>query len=207
MPATPDPPAPFAPLAEVIAAGASVHRCHQVKYRPGEANPGPHGPGRFHFFGSPAVPALYFAQTPTAALCEKILRYTPSGAPTRLAPASYRNDAISEMILGRDLKMAMLHSEGLRTLDVLAGQLTDTTSDNYPQTRKWAKAAYDEGFDGLAWMSHQLNGRSSWMVFGDRVTEADFDVAGMMPLGAGDGFDWLVDVCALMNVDVIPPVL
>lgn len=207
---TPDPPHPFSPQTEVVPAGTSVHRCHQLSYRPGESNPGPNGAGRFHFFASrdvPAadVPALYFAQTPTAALCETILRYTPEGAPSRLAPASYRNKAISELTLGRDLKMAMFHSEGLRTLDIMSGQLTDTTSDNYPQTRKWAEAAYGEGFDGLAWMSHQLNGRSSWMVFGDRVQEPDLEVTGMLPLVAGNGFNWMVNVCAEMNVEVIPP--
>lgn len=203
---TPDPPSPFTALPEVVPEGLTVYRCHHQKYRPGEFNPGPHGSGRFHFIGSPYVPALYFADTRAAALCERILRYTPSGHPSRLAPANYRASLISELKIGRELKMAQFHSQGLRALDVLPAQLTDTTSDNYPQTRKWAEAAYDQGFDGISWMSHQLNGCRSWMVFGDRVTEADLEVKEALPLGAGVGFKWLVDECATMNVEVMPPV-
>lgn len=206
MPETPDPPVPFLPQTETAHAGMHVHRCHQLKYRPGQANPGPYGEGRFHFFGTPQVPALYFAQSPEAALCEKILRYTPAGAPSRLAPGSYRNEAVSELVLNRDLKMAVFHSGGLRALNVAANQLTDTNSDNYSQTRKWAEAAYAAGFDGVVWMSRQYNISRSWMVFGDRVAEADFTVESLMPLGAGAGFDWLVDVCGPMKVDVIPAV-
>lgn len=206
MSKTPDPPVPFAPTAEILETGTVVHRCHQMTFRPGEANPGPRGAGRFHFFGSPSVPALYFAKTPETALCEKILRYTPDGdAPTRLIPSEYRNDAVSTLTVGRDLNIAMFHSQGLRALNIQASQLTDTGQDNYPQTRKWAEAAYDAGFDGISWMSHQLNGYGSWMVFGDRVTESDFTAGTVMPLLSAEGFSWLVDVCAPMNVEVLPP--
>lgn len=205
MTVTPDPPVPFFAHSEVLPAGSLVYRCHDLGFRPGEPNPGPRGPGRFHFFGSPPVPALYFAQTMTGALCERLLRYTPAGAPTRLAHKDYGSAAISGLVTVRDLKMAKFHSEGLRALDVQPNQLTDTDSSNYPQTRKWAEAAYEAGFDGISWMSHQLNGCASWMVFGDRVPETEFSLGDVSALGAGPGFAWLVDTCATMNVDVIPP--
>lgn len=201
---TPDPPSPFDPLEETLDAGTVAYRCHDLTYGAAEPNPGPKGAGRFHFFGDPMVPALYAAESMTGALCESILRYRPTGVQTLLPASEYRNRTISTLQLERDLRFAVLHGEGLYRLRVHQDQLTNTPGTNYPQTRKWAEAAYDAGFDGIIWMSHQLNNTKSWMVFGDRVPETDFTVAGALDL-SGSGFGWLVDTCAAMKVDVMPP--
>jgi hypothetical protein len=42
------------------------------------------------------------------------------------------------------------------------------------------------------------------MVFGGRVRETDFALADTLDL-SGPGFGWLVDTCAAMKIDVIPP--
>lgn len=44
------------------------------------------------------------------------------------------------------------------------------------------------------------------MFFGDRVTEADFEVepgSGRL-FAVGPDRDWLVDLCALMHIEVLP---
>lgn len=205
MTTTPDPPDPFSPLTASIPTGTRLFRCHSTAFRAGEANPGPKGAARFNFFGSPVVPVLYFAQTPETALCETLLRYTPAGSPTRLPAAAYSGRVISEVAFDRDLTFALFHSEGLRRFGLQANQLTDTPPANYPQTRKWAAAAHSAGMDGALWMSHQLNGNQACVVFGDRVSEDDLSTTSQLALDGPAGFDWLVDTCAPMKVDVLPP--
>jgi len=109
---TPDPPASFSPLAQVVPAGTRLFRCHSVAFRAGEANPGPKGAARFNFFGDPAVPVLYFAQTGETALCETLLRYTPSGSRIRLPAAAYRGRVISEVTVERELTFAPSTARG-----------------------------------------------------------------------------------------------
>jgi len=54
-------------------------------------------------------------------------------------------------------------------------------------------------------MSHQLNGNQACVVFGDRVPEDDLSTTAQLALDSPAGFDWLVDTCAPMKVDVLPP--
>lgn len=64
-------------------------------------------------------------------------------------------------------------------LRVHQDQLTNTSGANYPQMRNWAEAA-----------SHGT---------GNRLPLVDtLDVSGL-------GFTWLVDTCAAMKIDVMPP--
>lgn len=205
MTETPDPPTPFSPLTVSIPAGTILFRCHSAAFRAGETNPGPKGAGRFNFFGTPAEPVLYLAETPETALCETLLRYTPSGSPTRLPAAAYRGRVLSEVRIERELTFALFHSEGLRRFGLQANQLTDTPPVNYAQTRKWAAAAHSAGLDGALWMSHQLNGNQAGVVFGSRVSEADLSTVSQLALDSPAGFEWLVDACAPMKVDVLPP--
>ena len=204
MTTTPDPPAPFSPLTVSVPEGTLLFRCHSAAFRAGEANPGPQGAGRFNFFGTPSVPVLYFAQTPETALCETLLRYTPTGSPTRLPAGAYRGRVLSEVRIERGLTLALFHSEGLRRFGLQSNQLTDTPPANYPQTRSWAAAAHTAGLDGALWMSHQLNGNQACVVFGDRVSESALSTASQLALDSPAGFEWLVDTCAPMKVDVLP---
>lgn len=104
--------------------------------------------------------------------------------------------------------MASFLGTDLRALRVGPEQLTTTPGDNYPQTRKWAEAAHEAGFDGIAWMSRQDNSDRAFMFFGDRLSEADFDVVpGSGRLFAlGTDLDWLIDFCAPLHIEVLPPV-
>ena len=106
---------------------------------------------------------------------------------------------------GTRTDICALHSQGLRRFGLQPNQLTDTPPGNYPQSRKWAAAAHTAGLDGALWMSHQLNGNQACVVFGDRVPEDDLSTTAQLALDSPAGFDWLVDTCAPMKVDVLPP--
>jgi hypothetical protein len=76
---------------------------------------------------------------------------------------------------------------------------------NYPQTRIWARAAHTAGYDGIGWMSRRDNSARAYMLFGDRVQESDLEVvpgSGLV-FASGDGFNWLVNTCAPLKVDVL----
>lgn len=206
LPATPPPPDPFDPQILTIKKGAQFYRVHPGQYGATQFNPGPVGGGRFHFFGVPTVPALYMAATPEAAVAETLLHELPVGTPSRLGRDEYEDMLLSTIRLKRSLRVAVFHGFGLRRLGVTANQLTDTPASRYRKTRPWAAAAHQVGLDGAVWMSRQLNTDQSFVLFGDRVTDADLEEvrAGRLALGAGPGRDWLVQICAPLHIDIAP---
>ncbi|WP_226773789.1 RES family NAD+ phosphorylase, partial [Arthrobacter sp. ES1] len=202
---TPDPPVPFRPRTIVMHRKTRMYRLHDNRFRTPEFNPGPKGPGRFHFFGTPNVPALYTAATEAGAVAETLLRNIPvSGG--AIAYEDYESKVMAALEIKREVRLASFLGTDLRALKVAPEQLTTTPLDNYPQTRKWAEAAHSAGFDGIAWMSRQDNSDRAYMFFGDRVTEDDFTV---VP-GSGRIFalepdrDWLADLCTPMHIEVLP---
>lgn len=73
----PSPPDPFDAEAEVLVVGARLYRVATTS-RPATAfNPGYGTRTRFAFFGTPPVPVLYAAESPTAALAESLLHDVP----------------------------------------------------------------------------------------------------------------------------------
>ena len=115
--------------------------CTPTASGPNEFNPGPTGAGRFHFFGKPAVPVLYLAETREAALAETLLRNIPIDAPYPLRRSAYENSVMVGMRVLRSLRMAEFFGLGLRKMGVEAAQLTASPGASYPQTRHWARAA------------------------------------------------------------------
>jgi hypothetical protein len=153
------------------------------------------------------VPALYLAETREAAVAETLLRNIPIGARGLLRRPTYQDSVLAGLEITRPLRIAEFYGLGLtRRLGVEANQLTDTPEVNYPQTRKWAEAAHTAGYEGIGWMSKRDNSAKAYMLFGDRVGEADLAVvpgSGMM-FASGIGFDWLVNTCAFLQIDVMP---
>ncbi|MCW2133406.1 RES family NAD+ phosphorylase [Arthrobacter sp. VKM Ac-2550] len=203
---TPEPPDPFVPHAVSLPAGTVLYRVHSNRFGSTDFNPGPKGPGRFHFFGFPTVPVLYAASTEIAAVAETLLRDIPLSGGNLLYPV-YGDRVLSALYLLEDMNLAAFSGMGLRVLGVEARQLTDTPGENYPQTRKWAEAAHTAGFQGIEWMSRQDNRDRAYVFFGDRVDTAQF---GIVPgsgriFAAGDDLDWLVNQCGAVNIEVLPP--
>lgn len=203
---TPDPPDPFRPHEAILPAGTVLYRVHSNRYGAVEFNPGPKGAARFSFFGEPPVPVLYAASTEIAAVAEALLRNVPLAGGEQ--PYSvYGSCVLSAVAIRRGLRLAAFSGMGLRALGVQASQLTETPGENYSQTRKWALAAHAGGFDGLEWMSRQDNRDRAFVFFGDRVAAADLDVvpASGRIFAAGPGFNWLVNQCGTVNIEVMPP--
>jgi hypothetical protein len=202
---TPEPPSPFVPLEIIMPAGTVTYRLHDHAFETAEFNPGPKGPGRFHFFGTPHVPVLYTAETEDAAVAETLLRNVPIKG-GRIAYGDYETKVMAAVEIRREVRLASFLGRGLRALRVTPEELTAAPGENYPQTRRWAAAAHEAGFDGIAWMSKRNNSDRAYMFFGDRVAQADFAVVpGSGRIFAfGPAQDWLIDLCAPLHVEVLP---
>lgn len=141
----PEPPDPFDPLWEVLPAGSRLFRVHEPRFPDGTANDGTmFNPGygallRWSFFGDPVVPVHYSAASPEAAVHRSILHDAVPHA--HLSRASWIRKVLTPLRTTRDLRLVQLHSQGLRRSGVQARDLTDTDSDQYPFTVKWAQAA------------------------------------------------------------------
>jgi len=202
----PDPPSPFDPLEHVLPAGSLVVRVHQPSRAANVFNPGYGGAKRFSPFdaGGAAVPTLYAANTSEAAVSETLLHDVPLSGGT-LTPADYEPFIESWLRPVRDIRLAMFFDHGLRRLGVTSQQLTATDASEYDSTVKWAVAAHQAGFDGVAWMSSRHNSSHAYVFFGDRVAESDLHVVGLArSFGRGEpGLVWLISFCAAAAVDVL----
>lgn len=204
----PEPPDPFEADEFILATGEPVYRVFTNTRKVTVFNPRGHPAStRFAFFGDPQVPVLYGASTEEAAVSETLLHDIPAVGGT-LKPAQYRNKVMGLVRPSRDLRLARYMGTGLRRLGVTQNQLTDTPVSHYPRTNRWAQAAHTNGFDGVAWMSKKCNDAEAYVLFGDRVAESDLllDTTFARVFLSGEGFDWLVDFCTPLHVEVLTDV-
>lgn len=205
---TPLPPQPFAPRTESLEFGSLLHRVHHHHFRGAQFNPGRGSPTRFAFVRGQTgrkVGALYAAATQDAAVAETLLHDLPLSGGI-LPFERYAPTVMSRLIVTRPLRLAAFHGLGLRQLKVTAEQLTSSPASTYSQTLAWAQAAYDAGFDGCSWMSRLCNNSKSYVFFSDRARTALRTDPGFARLFAtGADLNWLIDLCAPLRVDVLPP--
>ncbi|WP_426624292.1 RES family NAD+ phosphorylase [Leifsonia sp. McL0607] len=200
----PDPPRPFDPDLFELPAGQELFRVHNKSRHGHDSNPGVGQPTRFAFFGDPVVPAMYAAQTERAAIAETLLHDIPLVG-GQLTPSAYRDKLMSRLTVNRDLRMASLMGLGLRRLGVSADQVTATAAAHYERTVLWAEAAYEAGFDGVAYMSRQCNSDRAYVFFGDRTDDA-FDLDPSYRWNFGDPLDGrpqLITFCNVLGVEVL----
>lgn len=169
----PEPPAPFDFLPELIEAGTILYRVHEPLLPDGAANdgtvpnPGLGKPTRFAFFGDPTVPVHYVADQPAGAVHESILHDVEAG---EFVPGvHWRTKVLTALEVVRDIEVASFHSAGLRRFDLYARDLTDTGRKAYPQTVRWAEAAWEAGAQGVSYMCRHFNSSKAICLFGDRV--------------------------------------
>lgn len=171
----PDPPSPFTSDDEVLDVGTVLYRVHSDRFVASAFNPGVGAPTRFAFFGAPVVPVLYAGDTEDVAISESVLHDVPRRGGI-VTDREFGGKRCSRIVVRRRLRLASLVGYGPRRLDVDADAVCATDASEYPSTVRWAEAAHDAGFDGLAYPSRQASGRRAVVLFGDRVDEADFDV-------------------------------
>lgn len=169
-----------------------------------EFNPGFGSKTRFAFFGSPSVPVLYAAETEEAAICESILHEVPPG-PGSILFEDIEHRISARMKVTRDLNLASFMGDGLRVLGTEAKHVTATMASQYPRTVRWAEAAYNAGYDGVAWMSNRRNTDKAYVLFGDRVAVRDLqpELGSGRIFAAGDGFNWLSNYLGSVGVEIL----
>ncbi len=195
-------PVPFTAREEILPQGAVLHRVYGNSRDVAEFNPGLGKPTRFAFFGDPPVPVLYAAASLNAAVCEGILHDIPNAGGVLFRP-QYEDRLSAGLITTRDLRLASFKGEGLLALGVEPRQLTTCEAAWYPDTVKWAEAAWASGFDGCVWMSRRLNDEPAYVFF-DRARGA-LEPSPDVPVRAflnGPDLDWLIDFCAGIRIDV-----
>jgi RES domain len=200
------PPVPFRPLECTLAAGTPLFRIFSNTRTVTEFNPGMGTPTRFAFFGDPAIPVLYAAETEEAAVCESILHDLPPG-PGKILYRQVANRVCAPLEPTRDLRLASLMGDGLRVLGTDAKHVTGTMASQYGRTVRWAEAAHTAGFDGVAWMSNCRNTDRAYVLFGDRVAPGDLQAvpSGGRIFAAGASFDWLVDYLTGLKIEIVNP--
>lgn len=202
---TPSPPDPFDQASEVLTAGTLLYRVGSITRPITAFNPGHGGATRFAFFGDPPVPVLYAAETEQAALAESLLHDIP-GSGGYLTSDSYTRVVMGRLRVTADLTLVSLRGLGLRRLGVQAHQVTGTDSAEYPRTVAWARAAHRAGFAGLAWTSRLCDDSRAVVLFADRAQDAlTQDPSFGRYFDSGQGLEWLIDTCAPLRVDVLPP--
>lgn len=203
----PAPPDPFDAAEAVLPVGKVLYRVHSNTRHVTDFNPGIGKSTRFAFFGSPSVPVLYAAETQEAAVAESLLHDVPiSGRP--LPAMDYQNHVLGRFEVLRDLRLASLHGLGLRRLNITDTDVIDVHGVGvYEETAAWAAAAHSAGYDGAEWMSTRCNNSRAQVLFGDRVlaTELRVDPSYGRVFLLPEHFNWLVDMCAPLRIEVLPP--
>ncbi len=206
----PPPPSPFTPLTYTLPAGTTLFRSHWktlpatrfIQYKkPGTTRFGP-----FTGAAGTTLGVLYVGQTDEAAVCESVLHHIPASGGV-VGRSDYEDRILTELTIDREVKLASFLGKGLRHLGVDAHELTGPEADDYSLTVKWAEAAYQAGFDGIAWMSARLNSDRAYVLFEDRVSPADFTAVGALSFdpdldSVDGGFTWLSAFCQQVNVTV-----
>lgn len=165
-----------------------MHRNHSSGFRPAEFNPCKGQPTRFAPFTDPAgncVPTLYAATTREAAAFESIFHDIEPGARFK----TVRIDTVVERTVSiiapqRDLLVASLFAPDLKSWGIGRSDIIETPKSSYSRTVHWAAALHRARPDlhGLIWTSRQCDPERCVVLFGDRLSEADFDIAEQKPV-------------------------
>jgi hypothetical protein len=121
---------------------------------------------------------LYAAGTRQAAAFESVFHDIEPKARFKTVPFSLlESRAVSEIAARRSLRLAQLFAPDLKAWGVSRNRLIDTPKSTYRDTATWAKAIHAAHLtiDGLVWTSRQCDPDICLILFGDRVSEVEFD--------------------------------
>jgi hypothetical protein len=194
-----------------------VHRATRsaVEFKPKPADPH-FGGGRFDSIPEnpgdpPPYPYLYVAQWPETALLETLVRgiaFDDRGV------RSLRRAALADLVISAvDTTAPLTLISLLSTADLAAAcqdeWLVQADPPEYPQTRRWAKWLRGQApwAQGLVWPSRRDIGRSTAVLFGDRIPADALDpvVGGRVRLDDADGARWLNERLVPYRIRVKPP--
>ncbi|MEO8926946.1 MAG: RES family NAD+ phosphorylase [Caulobacteraceae bacterium] len=178
---------------QILKAGGVLHRNHARGYAPAQFNPGRGESMRFSPFDDASgacVPTLYAATSREAAAFETIFHDIDAKAPFKTVWLGVvENRSVSRLVTRRDLFLAILFTPDLKAWGLTRADLIDTPKSAYPRTASWAGAihAAHPKLDGMIWTSRQCDPDRCLVLFGDRVSEAGFDIAERLDVGKDAG--------------------
>lgn len=192
--------------------GQLLHRVHQDKYLATQFNPGMQGNARFSPIqddqGKP-IPTLYGGTSRDCAMMETVFHDVPHAAGFK----SYDKKKLlgqvhSTVLLNAPLVLVDLASVPLRKLGVTRKQLIDTEKDQYPATRLWAAAIYQQcpQAQGLCWVSRQDDSARAVMLFGNRIVKSVLKAQGPSQSLSEDpaSYDAVLDLAERIGVVIVP---
>jgi hypothetical protein len=209
---TPVPPAMLHITFYTLARGTVLHRVHLSKYAAEQFNPGLQGNARFSPIrtdeGQP-IPTLYGGTTMDCALMETVFHDVPHTAGFKSFDKGKLIDQVhSRLEVSQPLQLVDLANVPLRKLGVRRKQLIDTEKDQYPATRKWAKAIHHQcpQAQGLSWISRQDDSARAMMLFGDRTSKHALRLQGTSfhLLDDGRNYDAVLNLAERIGVSIVP---
>lgn len=179
---TPPPPEPFPALnRRPLPAGSEIHRIHDAAFAANGFNPGKGRPTRFAPLigaGGTVIATAYAADGYECAAHETVFHEVQHDAPRKTIPL-LAIEPLSHAVLRtrRELVLAGLFEPDLNAWGLTRGQLIDTFADAYADTARWALAIHEawSDVDGLVWTSRRCDPQQAYLLFGDRVADADLE--------------------------------
>lgn len=171
------------PPSIVTQAPRLLWRVHSARQRAAQFYPGGQGGARFSPIktadGRP-VPTLYLASTLDGALMESVFRDVPAPPDDYILDLQRLVDAqlvASCVRVTRRLRLVDLTSKGLKRLGFTRNQIIDTSVLEYARTRALAEHLHHTTTaQGLCWTSKQDDAARAFLLFGDRLPSATFEV-------------------------------
>lgn len=150
--------------ATTLASGTLLFHAYDATWGYDEHNPG-YGDARFSPFDAAAsgrrVPAMYLAQTETAALLETVFREVHQTSSRQIYEKDLRGMMLAHLRVPRDAVLGDLRDPELSRHGLDREQVVATSAEHYPCTRRLAVAAHRRQLDGrscegLIWHSRQV---------------------------------------------------
>lgn len=185
----PKPPTAFATHVTDLPVGAVLWRIHAEKLAGDAFKPG-FGFSRFAPIGPvrKRVPTAYAAEEFEAAVYETIFHDLDPAQSFKTYPLSKLADVrCSVLRVASPLALHSFLAPDLMKLGVARNQLIDTSSREFPDTRRWSAALHrkDTVLNGMVWESRPYPSSLAMMFFGDRVPPGALSVVSTVRIDAG----------------------
>lgn len=161
----------------------TFYRVHRDAYKGNQFNPTPQGNARFSPISDRSgkvIPTFYAGTTLDCALMETVFHNIPYKRTfKRVSLSSLEGLVHSSLTFKKRLRLIDLGTIALHKLGIKRTELIDTTATQYPRTRRWAQALYEQfpKAHGLRWTSRQDDRAHAVVLFGTRLKPADLSIA------------------------------
>lgn len=187
---TPDVPDPFPDFNTVVVpAGTTIVRVHDPAFPGNVFNPCMGGITRFAplaLTSGDCLPTLYAASDYESALFETVFHDVAfDNRPAYVALSKVTSRHRSHVTIGKDITVANLREADLNRIGLTRAQLVDTLATQYPRTGRWAEGFHRKNPDitGLQWTSKRCDPQTAYLLFGDRIAEADLKLVDTTSIG------------------------